>query len=1031
MIRFFAAHPTAANLLMLLFLVMGLIAVPQVRRETFPDFTEDQVQVRVEYPGASPEDIEDAICRRIEDAIEGVNYVDEVLSEAAEGLGTVTATMEEGADFQQFIDDIRTETEAITDFPPLAERPIIRELNRTDAVVSVAVTGPDHPPTLKAYCEDLKERLQRLDPVSLVPVAGFSDHQIRIELPAETLMESGLSVDDVAEVIARQSVDLPAGVIETRERDILVRFVDERRSPEEFAELVVLTSPSGAEVRLGDIAARITDRFEQDERKILFSGRRAGLLEVTKTKTEDTLTVFDAVQGFVRREQADAPAGVKLALTQDVSSIVRNRLTMLVTNGWQGLVLVFVVMWLFFAFRFSFWVAMGLPVSFLGALFFLPLLGLSINMITMVGLLLAIGLLMDDAIVIAENIATHLTKGEGVLDAVVEGTREVKGGVLCSFLTTVSIFLPISFLAGRIGRVMEAMPVVLILVLSVSLVEAFLILPHHLAHAFRKGALGQQGRFRRRFDAALGWVRDVLLGQAVALLVRWRYLVVGIAAMLLLVSLAMVAGGLLKFQAFPDIDGNVVEARLLLPQGTPLGRTETVVERLTEALSRVNAHFRPRQPRGQDLVQAVNVQFAKNVDAYESGPHVATVTADLLPAETRDAPVDDILSLWRKETGTPPGVISLKFAEPGFGPAGRPLDIQVQGDNLAELQAAAQEILDWLGQLAGVYDLSQDLRPGKPEVRLRLRDGAASLGLTAHDLASQLRAAYFGKTAAEIQVGPESYEIDVQLHQADQDTLADLVYFHVTLPDGSQVPLSAVAVAEEGRSYARIARVDGQRAVRVQGEVDTQEANTAEVLTLFQEEFLPDFRQRHPTLRVTLKGEAEESQITQGSLLRGFLLGVVGIYLILSFLFRSYIEPVIVMLAIPLALTGVIWGHLVMGLELSLPSVLGFVSLAGIVVNDSILLVEFIRLRRRQGDSVLDAAAQASRDRFRAVLLTSLTTTAGLLPLLAERSLQAQVLIPLATSLVFGLMASTVLILVFMPVVYAVLSDLGLTRDPA
>ncbi|HUU42532.1 MAG TPA: efflux RND transporter permease subunit, partial [Planctomycetota bacterium] len=467
MIRFFAAHPTAANLMMLLFIILGITALPHLQRETFPRFADEQVEVRVVYPGATATDVEEAVCRRIEDAIEGVNYVDEVLSEAREGVGVVTVTLQEGADFQAFWDDIRTEVEAIDDFPLITEKPVIRKLNRTDRVVSVAVTGPMSVTDLKAYCQEMKERMQAPGKISNVAVLGFSEHQIRIELSTLSLMQSGLSVAEIAGMIARQSVDLPAGAIETRDRDILIRFTDERRIVQEFADLVVLAGPSGGEIRLGDIA-RITDRFELDEAKVVFNGRRAGLLEVTKTRTEDILTVYDAVVAFVERERRTAPPGVELALTNDVSSLVRDRLDMLSRNGWQGLLLVFLVMWLFFSFRFSFWVAMGLPVSFLGAFFLMPLLGYSVNMITMVALLLGIGLLMDDAIVIAENVAVHVRRGEDLLKAVVEGTREVKMGVLFSYLTTVVVFVQLAFLEGSIGRVMRLMPLILILVLTVS-----------------------------------------------------------------------------------------------------------------------------------------------------------------------------------------------------------------------------------------------------------------------------------------------------------------------------------------------------------------------------------------------------------------------------------------------------------------------------------------------------------------------------------------------------------------------------------
>jgi len=1025
MIRFFAKHPTAANLFMLIFIVMGLSSISMLRRETFPDFSANQAEVRVLYPGATAEDVEQAVCQRIEDVVDGISYVEEVRSEAREGMGIVTVEMQEGKDFPQFIDDIKTEVEAISDFPEQTERPVIRELSRSDQVISIAVTGPMSPPDLKAYCEDIKDRLQMEDEISQVTIQGFSDHQIRIRIPAQTLMQYGLSMSGIADVIARQSVDLPSGTIDTSEQEILLRFTEERKTPEAFYDLVVMAGESGAEICLGDIAD-IRDVFELDEDKIIFNGQRAGLLQITKTKSEDALRIVEVVNAFLEKEEQIKPREVSFTLTQDVSSIIRDRLLMLVRNGWQGLILVFLTMWLFFSFRFSFWVTMGVPVSFLGALYFVPIIDYSLNMITMVGLLLALGLLMDDAIVISENIATHLRKGKSGLEAAIAGTAEVRAGVLSSFLTTICVFGPISFLSGFIGKVLKVMPVILILVLSVSLIEAFCILPNHLSHSLKGYDPDKQNRFRRRFDMFIEWIREKILGSIVDFAVNWRYLIVGLTIGAFILSVSMIPAGFLKFRAFPDVDGDVVETRVLLPQGTPLSRTESVVRGITDALAEVNREFAPLQPGAKDLVQNVSVQYNQNADAYEQGPHVVTIKADLLKAETRKARVDDILNRWREKIGEVPDVIFMKFTEPSIGPAGLPIEIRIKGNDIGKLKSAALKMTNWFSRFKGVFDVFDDLRPGKSEIRIRMRKGSKALGLNAQMLAAQLRTAYYGKTVSEIQVGAEAYEIDVRLMQEDQDSMADLEYFHVTLPDGKQVPISSVAVFEKGRGYARIARINGQRTVTVQGNIDAEMTNAAELISMFEKELLPEIREEYPSLRFDTEGESKESAKTGKSLRRGFIIGLIGVFILLSFQFRSYVEPFVVMLAIPFALIGVVWGHILMGLELCMPSVMGFVSLAGVVVNDSILLVEFIKMRRREGKSIPDSACQASRERFRAVMLTSLTTIAGLLPLLSEKSLQAQILIPLATSIVFGIMTSTVLVLIVVPSLYSILGDMGL-----
>ena len=1026
MIRFFAAHPTAANLIMLAVLAIGIASIPTVKRETFPDIPPDEVQVRVVYPGATAEDVEEAVCRRIEDAVEKVNDVEEIRCESRENQGTAVVGMIEGRDFARFFSEIRTEVEAIDGFPDEAEVPIVRQLGLTDFVAAVAVSGPMSPTDLKTYTESLKERMLAVPAISQVKVTGFSDRQIRIEVPSATLRRYGLGIDSIAETIASQNLDLPAGTIETRASDVLVRFNDMRRSPLEFHELVVVGAASGAEIRLGDIA-RITDRFELAEDKIVFNGRRAAVLEIAKTMDQDSLDVVAALKTFLEDERRRMPAAMQFEITRDLSSVVDDRLTMIARNGGQGLVLVFLTLWAFFSLRFSFWVAMGFPISFAASIFIMSQFGLSFDMITLVGLLIAIGLLVDDAIVIAENIAAHHLRGSPPLKAAIDGTRQVAPGVIASYLTTVCVIGSLAFLKGDIGSILKWMPIVLIVTLTVSLVEAFLILPHHIYRSLSKHDPTHRPWLRNKIDGAANWLRDVALARAIAWALAWRYFTVGLAFAVFLASLSMVAGGDLKFIAFPDVEGDVAEARLLMPQGTPLGRSAAVVEGLVAAVNEVNAEYSPSQPGGRDLVESINVQFNKNVDAHEAGPHVATVTVDLLSTEIRRTRLDDFLNRWRERAGHPLNVISLNFTAPMIGPAGRDIDIELRGQDLDRLKQASREMLSWLDRYDGVNDLTDDLRPGKPELLVRLRDGATSLGLSARTIASQLRAAFHGRTVGEIQIGKESYEIDVRLAVDDRDSLGDLEYFSVTAANGAQIPLGAVASLDAGRGFARINRIDNRRAVTIRGNVDGSKANSGEILRNTRALFLPDLKARYPDIGVVFKGQAESGSRTGGSIAGGFVIGLVGVFLLLSFLFRSYIEPIVVMITIPLGLIGVVWGHWALGLDLSMPSMVGFASLAGVVVNNAILMMEFIKIQRRRGDDVATAARTAAQLRFRAILLTSATTIMGLLPLLTEKSLQAQVLVPLVASVTFGLLAATFLILFLLPALYAILDDFGLT----
>ena len=1024
MIRFFAGHPTAANLIMIGFILLGLFFAGTVKRETFPDIPANAVEVRVPWPGASSADVEQGICLKLEIAADSVDEREETRCEAREGVAVATLEMREGADLERFLEDVTSQVDGIQDFPADAEAPVVRQLGRVDLVASIAVAGPLQPEGLKAYAEHMKDDLLAIPGVARVQLQGFSQRQIRIEVSASTMRQFGLSVRDLADAVERQSVTLPVGSVESRDSTVLIRFDDERRNPRTFEGLVVVASASGAVIRLGDIAT-ITDRFERAEDKNLFNGRRAAYLRVEKGRSDDTLNVIDAVRVYLDEQRALAPPGMVFEITRDVSSIVRDRLTMLLRNGVQGLLLVFLVMWLFFGLRYSFWVAAGLPVAFMGTIAGMAAIGYSFDMVTMVALLIAVGLMMDDAIVIAENIARHRATGRSAVEAAVEGTREVAPGVLASFLTTIGVFGALAFLQGTIGAVMAVLPVVLILTLTFSLVEAFLILPHHLLGTLRAAQGARPPRIRALFDAGLARFTEGFVGRLVDAAVSWRYLTVGTILGLFLVAASVVAGGVLKFRLFPDIEGNVIEARLLLSQGTPLARTEAVVERVVAAIRAVDEDYASTRPDGANMLRNIGVQFSRNREANESGEHLATVSVDLVGPDARYASLDEIMSRWRAEVGMPPDVVALTFGETQTGPGGRPIDIRLVGEDVASLKSAATELRDWLRGYRGVFNLTDDLRLGKPELRVRLREGALALGLTASQVAGQLRAAFQGRRAGEFQVGSEDYEIDVRLYERDRDSLADLSRFTVTLPAGEQVPLHTVATLSSERGYSRIHRVDGRRVVTIQGDIDTEKANAAEIVEDTRSRFWPGLLARYPGIRMELEGQARESAETGSSLGWNFLVGLAAIFLVLSFQFRGYVEPLVIMAAIPVGLVGVVIGHLALGLDLSMPSLVGFVSLAGVVVNNAIVLVTFIRVRRARGESAAAAACGAARQRFRAVLLTSLTTVAGVLPLLMETSLQAQVLIPLVTSLAFGLAASTFQVLFLVPALYCIVDDYG------
>ena len=754
---------------------------------------------------------------------------------------------------------------------------------------------------------------------------------------------------------------------------------------------MVFSGELGAEVRLGELG-EVVEVFDDPWDQVEHEGVRAGRLVIKKTSAEDSLEITDAVVAFVEQERQRVPPGVELFITEDSSQVLRGQIALVVTNGWQGMILVALSLWLFFTLRLAWWVVMGVPVSVLGACLLMPELGLTINMLTLIGFLLALGLLMDDAIVIAENIATHRNEGKSAMQAAIDGTSEVKVGVISSFFTTVCVLGPLAMISGDSGQRLRVIPIVLITVMAVSLIEAFFILPGHLGHALHGSDPSSPGRFRRTFDGGMDFVRETLVGKTVDLALRWRYVTVSLVLGGLLACLGLLSSGRIPSRAMPDLQGDTIVAKVLMTQGTPLERTRSVVEQVVGGLHAMNAEWTPEQPGGEPLLVTWSVRYGQNSEAFETGSHVATISADLRTVEERNGSTDEFLATWKERTGPVADAVSVVFTTPGVGDGPKPIELRFGGEDLAELDRVATEVATWLARYDGTRNLLTDLRPGKPELLVSLLPGAFGLGLDAESISRQVTAAFRGSTVDELQIGPETVEVQVRFAPASRASKADLDQLRVPLKDGTLVPLQAIARVEEGRGYGRIVRIDGARTVTVRGDVDYSRGNATQILGAFHDELLPELDERHPTIQVSAAGEAKDTAQTQASMGAAMLMGLLGVFALLSFQFRSYVEPFVVMAAIPLSLIGVILGHLLLDFPFTLPSILGFISLAGIVVNDSILLVEFVRKARREGADVLAAASQASRARFRAVLLTSSTTVAGLLPLLLETSLQAQIL---------------------------------------
>jgi len=1025
MIRYFAAHPTVSNILMMAIIALGLASLGRLNKESFPQLKPSKVLVTVVYPGAAPADVEDGICNPLEDATDGISFLKEQECDARDNIAMFTLEMQEAGDIREFTDDIITAIDAIQNFPDNIEDPVIKQLGRINAVANVAITADKLTPSeLKALAEHYRDRLLAMREIPIVTLDGFSTHQLQVLIRPDTQQKYSLSVQEIAALITAQAIELPAGTLEATETSYQIRFDNARKTADELADLVIINTPAGGEIKLGDIA-RIEDSFEKQEDHIELDGKPAALLKVSKNTIDDTLKVADALFEFVEKENSILPEGTRLTIVSDSSASVRDRLQLLLVNGWQGLLLATLALLLFFTWRYSFWIALGLPISFLGGLALMVVFGISINMISMVALLMVIGILMDDAIVLSESIDHEYRKGKTPLDAAVDGTKRVIRGVFASYLTSAFLFGSLLMMKGDMGQVLGVLPVVLLSVLTISLIEAFLILPHHLKHSLEHAHEKTPPKWRQQFEARFDQLREKVV-QLSEKAMQFRYLTVGIALAMLVFSIGLIATGTVKFKAFPDLEGNNLEARILLPQGTPLAETERVVGVLLDSLDQTTATL--NQNESEELVKSVLVSYGQHGDVPENGSHLATLAIDLLNTEKRNTRILELTELWQQNTGDLPNVVSILYKESRVGPAGRAIHIRLSGDNLDDLSTASWQVQNWLRGYAGVYNLLDDIRPGKPQFSVRLLPGALAAGVDSRSIATQLRAAYQEVRIDEIYHGREDYEIIARLDDQTQQELQDFDNFTVFSKSGVEIPLSSVAIITEEREYARIGHINHRRTVNIYGDVDADIANTSEVIGSLEKNFLSTLQNRFPGITFRLKGEVENGTETKVSILTGFGLGAFGVFLLLALQFRNYREPLIVMINIPLALIGAIWGHLIMGLDFTLPSMIGFVSLAGVVVNDSILLVVYVKAHIEEGMGLHDATKSAVNDRFRAIFLTSVTTVAGMTPLLFETSTQALILVPMVTSIVFGMLTSTLLIMLVLPAMYAIMDDIGFLK---
>ncbi len=1036
-------HRVSVNLIMIFVIVAGLFVVLNMKREMFPQFSLDMIHVGVPYPGASPEEVEEGICIKVEEQLKSLENVKTIHSTAEEGYGSVIIELEPGNDINEKLDEVRTEIDLIDSFPEEAEDPEIREIATNDPAIYIAVYGDVGERLLKETAEKIRDDLVESPAISLASVTGVREYEISIEVSEAALRRYHLSFDHVAQAVKTGSLELPGGKIKAQGQEFLVRAKGKKYTGEEYAALPLVTRPDGTIIYLGDVAS-VRDGFEDSDVRARFNGRPSAMVVIKRTDTQDTIDISETALAYVEAHRDQMPPGVSLGHWGNMADLVQDRIDLLLRNGWQGIALVFVVLALFLDLGLAFWVASGIPISFMAAFLLLEYLGASINMLSMFGFIMTLGILVDDAIIVGENVFTHYSKGKSPKQAVLAAMDQIGVPVVMAVATTIVAFTPLMHIAGIMGKFIFVMPQTVVCVLAVSLLEAFVILPAHL-----EGTLGGHGpvgrktglfsRFktwvkhrheamRRRVEAGLNYTINHYYIPFLKRSIRNRYLTIALAFSCFIATLGLIIGGHVPFVFFAKNDSDWILSEVIYPQGTPRHLTQQTIEQIEAGAFALNEYFRDRTQGGADMV--VNTYSQVGTIARRDwkpgvyGGHSAEAWIEVLPAGRRPGiPAPEIAAQWRRLTGPISGTEKLTFNVLSSGPGGNPIEIQLEGADLTLLQAAADALKQEISTYPGTFDITDDFRPGKQEKQIFIRPGAESLGITLADIARQIRQAYHGEEVLKVQRGKHDIKVMVRYDQAQRESESSIEELRIRTRNDRQIPLTQVARVETRQGYSTIRRVDRNRVITVISDLDEDRANARNITADLARGFLPGLTLKFPGVSYDLEGQAKRTQESIDSLVKGFSLAAMVIFLLLASQFRSYIQPVIIMAAIPFGLVGAVLGHLIMGLDITMISIFGIVALSGIVVNDSLILIDFANNQVRDGEGAETAILNSGQSRFRPVLLTSVTTVAGLLPLLTETSFQAQFLIPMAVSISFGLMAATVLTLIVVPALYLVVRD--------
>jgi len=1030
----FAQNTVFANIVLVLIFLIGGLAAFSMIRENFPEFSLDMIIVSVPYPGADPEEVEEGISQKLEEAIEGMEGIKQYSTYSGENIGTMTVEVKENYDVGDVLEKIRSNINAISTFPTDAEKPVITELILKEPVLSLYLSGNMSERRLKEWAEMIKDEIRQIPDISQVEVFGTRDYEISIEVSEERLREYGLTFAQVSDAVRRSNLNLAGGTIRTRGEEIRVRTMGRKYTGEKLSSIVVMARPEGEIITL-DRLAEIRDGFTQDPIYSTTNGERSVLVIIFKTKEEDALKISEAANTFIEKKQGQLPEGATIKLLYDNTDMLQSRISLLTKNGIIGLGLVFLLLWLFLDARLSFWGGMGIPISIAGAMGILWAVGGTINMISLFGLIMVLGVIVDDAIVVGEAIFARRQKGDPPLRAAVEGVCEVGMPVVAAVITTIVAFIPLAHIGGIMGKFIAVLPTVVIACLIISLVECLILLPAHLSHLPDMSAKDekQNGLKRmlmslRRFPArGLGWFVKNIYTPFLRMAIRWRYVSFCIAIAILLLTMGFVQGGILKFEVFPEVDGFVMTSTVEFPEGTPSETTRKALARIEGALLRLekNTETLSGEPLLEDRLTLLGQSFSEN-EIGKSGPHMGSVQAILLDSEMRGIHAKDLMVAWEKETGPIPGVKALTFEGMSHGPPGAPIEVWLQGQDMRDILAAADDLMERLHKFDGVYQIRSDFSPGKNEMRLALKPEARTMGLTVDDLARQVYAGYYGEEAVRLQRGRDDIRVKVRYTSDERSRLSDMERVRIRTPKGYEVPLLSVADISFAPGYSTITRTDGLRRVAVSAGVDTNKANANEIFAELSKSFFPQLRNRYPGVYIALQGEKKKMRESFSTLAVGFPLAVLGIFIIIATMFRSYTQPFIIMFTVPFGIIGGIMGHLLLGYDLSLMSVFGMVALAGVVVNDAIVLIERINENISEKMPFFKAIQKGGARRFRAIFLTSLSTVGGLTPLIMETDFQAKFLIPMALSIAGGVTFATVLTLVLIPSLLVILNDFRL-----